>query len=217
MTPRPVPVRGGNALLDDLGNTLLTAALLFVFAGAYTLCWLHVGPHTLAWTLNRATGTAAYLLLTVTTATGALLGSRIAPPWLTRAQQGGWHGLASGFALVLGALHGLFLTVDAQSPQALAHVLVPGASTVLPFPVALGTLGWYGLLLVVVSTRLRPRLSPRVWKALHLTAYPAFAALTLHGMRAGSDHLGGLYGAAVAAVLFTFGLRLLAERPARPA
>ncbi|WP_019587444.1 hypothetical protein [Deinococcus apachensis] len=69
----------------------------------------------------------------------------------------------------------------------------------------------------MVSTRLRPRLSPQVWKGLHLTAYPAFVLLTLHGMGAGSDHLGGLYGVSVAAVLFTFGLRLLDERARRRA
>ncbi|WP_157465271.1 hypothetical protein [Deinococcus apachensis] len=132
MTPRTGgPVRE-NALLDDPRNTLITAALLFAFSAAYVLCWLGMGPQTLAWTLNRATGTAAYLLLALTTATGALLGSRSAPRWLTRAQQGGWHGVASGFALALGGLHGLLLTVDAQYPQRLTAVLIPGASTVHP-------------------------------------------------------------------------------------
>lgn len=61
---------------------------------------------------------------------------------------------------------------------------------------------------MVLSTRLRPHLSKRTWKTLHLSAYPAFALLTAHGMSAGSDHLGLLYAMAVAAVTFTSGLRL---------
>lgn len=212
------PAGRTNGVLDSSRNTALTAGLLVVFALAYAACFLHVGPQTLAWSLNRATGTVAYLLLAVTTATGALLGSRYSPGWLSRASQAGWHGVASGFALILGALHGVLLTVDQQYPQTLAAILIPGRSTVLPLPVALGTLGLYGLALVVGSTFLRRLVSTRVWKALHLTAYPAFALLTAHGMLAGSDHLGALYGVSVALVAFTFGLRLLdlSGRP-RPA
>lgn len=218
MTTRPptgrLPV---NSVLDDERNTALAAGLLLVFGLAYVACWLHLGPHTLAWSLNRATGTVAYLLLAVTTATGALLGSRYAPAWLSRAQQAGWHGVASGFALILGTLHGLLLTVDATYPQSLLAVLIPGQSTVLPLPVALGTLGLYGLALVILSTRARRRLNPRVWKALHLTAYPAFALLTAHGITAGTDQLGPLYATSVALVAFTFGLRLLEETGKRKA
>ncbi|MBB5374572.1 putative ferric reductase [Deinococcus metalli] len=207
--PRPTRVNG---VLDDERNTLLTASLLVVFGLAYAACWLHLGPQTLAWTLNRATGTVAYMLLAVTTATGALLGSRSAPTWLNRAYQAGWHGVASGFALALGALHGVLLTVDRQSPQTFAAILIPGRSTVLPLPVALGTLGLYVLALVVVSTHLRRHVSTRVWKALHLTAYPAFVLLTAHGITSGSDHLGVLYGVSVALVAYGFGLRLLDVR-----
>lgn len=216
-TPSPSrPPGAANAVLDDRRNTLLTAGLLFLFGLAYVACWLHLGPQTLAWTLNRATGTVAYLLLAITTSTGALLGSRYAPGWLGRAQQAGWHGVASGFALALGLAHGLLLTVDWQYPQRLAGLLIPGQSTVLPLPVALGTLGIYALALVIFSTRLRQHLSRRVWKALHLAAYPAFILLTAHGMLAGSDHLGALYALAAALVTFTFGLRMLEHAPRRP-
>lgn len=203
------PAAQPNALLDNLRNSVLAAGLLTAFGLAYLACWLHLGPHTLAWTLMRATGTVAYLMLAVTTATGALLGSRYSPGWLSRAYQNGWHGIASGFALVLGALHGLLLTVDATYPQSLTAVLIPGQSTVLPLPVALGTLGLYGLALVILSTQFRKRLPHNLWKGLHLTAYPAFALTTAHGMTSGSDHLGALYGASIALVAFTFGLRML--------
>ncbi|GAA5436297.1 ferric reductase-like transmembrane domain-containing protein [Deinococcus aquaticus] len=213
--PPRTPTRRPNSVLDDAHNTTLTAGLLLIFGLAYLACWLHLGPHTLAWTLNRATGTVAYLLLAATTATGALLGSRYSPAWLTRAQQAGWHGVTSGFALTLGMVHGLLLTVDATYPQSLLAVLIPGASSVRPLPVALGTLGAYLLALVIVSTRARRHLNPRVWKALHLSAYPAFALLTAHGVTAGSDHLGALYATSVAAVAFTFGLRLLEETKKR--
>lgn len=196
-------------------NRSLSAALLTLYGALFLACWLGLGPQTLAWSLNRALGVVAYVLLALSVTFGALLGSRMAPPWLSRAQQGGWHGLISGAALLLGGLHGLLLTVDAQSPQPLLAMLLPGASTVLPLAVGLGTLGLYGLLVVWGSTRLRARLSPRVWRALHLGAYPSFALLTVHGLLAGSDHLAPLYGISLGAVVYTFSLRLLHER--RPA
>ncbi|MFC3832918.1 MULTISPECIES: ferric reductase-like transmembrane domain-containing protein [Deinococcus] len=196
-------------------NRTLSAALLALYGALFLACWLGLGPQTLAWSLNRALGVVAYVLLALSVTFGALLGSRASPPWLSRAQQGGWHGLISGAALLLGGLHGLLLTVDAQSPQPLLAVLLPGASTVLPLAVGLGILGLYGLLVVWASTRLRARLSPRIWRALHLGAYPSFALLTAHGLLAGSDGLTVLYGVSLGAVVYTFGLRLLDRR--RPA
>ncbi len=208
-----------NVFTGDRWNVLLTLALGTLLLGGFLLSALKLTPGPLAWSLLRATGIVAYLALAVTVTFGALLGSRFAPAWLARAQQYGWHGLLSGFALTLGSAHGLFLVVDGKYAQPLSALLLPGTSSFAPLPVGLGTLGLYGLALVYLSTRWRKRLSVRVWRALHLVAYPAFGALTLHGMLTGSDHLGLMYGAAVAAALFTFGLRLTEEtgkRAARP-
>ena len=206
-----------NALTGDRWNVLLTLALGAFLLGGFLLSALKLTPGPLAWSLLRATGIVAYLALAVTVTFGALLGSRFAPAWLARAQQYGWHGLMSGFALILGGAHGLFLVVDGKYAQALGALLLPGTSSFAPVAVGLGTLGLYGLALVYLSTKWRKRLSVRVWRALHLVAYPAFAALTLHGVLTGSDHLGLMYGAAVASALFTFGLRLTEETNRRGA
>jgi len=213
--PTPLP----NTVTGNRWNALLALALGTLLLGGFLLSALHLTPGPLAWSVLRATGIVAYLALAITVTFGALLGSRFAPAWLARAQQYGWHGLLSGFALIMGSAHGLFLVVDGKYAQPLKALLLPGTSSFAPVAVGLGTLGLYGLALVYLSTRWRKRFSVRVWRTLHLVAYPAFGALTLHGVLTGSDHLGLLYGAAVASALFTFGLRLTEEtgkRGARP-
>ena len=213
--PLPLP----NAVTGNRSNALLALALGTFLSGGFLLSALHLTPGPLAWSVLRATGIVAYLSLAVTVTFGALLGSRSAPAWLARAQQYGWHGLLSGFALILGTVHGLFLSVDGKYAQPLSALLLPGTSGFAPVAVGLGTLGLYGLAVVYLSTRWRRRFSVKVWRAMHLLAYPAFVMLTLHGVLTGSDHLGLLYGASVASALFTFGLRLTEEagkRRARP-
>ena len=115
--------------------------------------------------------------------------------------------MLSGFALVLGSVHGLFLMVDGQYAQPLSALLVPGTSSFAPLAVGLDTLGSYALALGYLSTLWRKHLSTRVWRAVHLVAYPAFALLTLHGLLIGGDNLGLLYSSAVVAAVLTFGLR----------
>ena len=130
--------------------------------------------------------------------------------------------MLSGFALLTGILHGLFLIVDGQYAQSLTAILLPGGSNFKPLEVGLGTLGLYGLMLVYASYvwRDRLRLKPNVWRMVHRLAYPAFIALTLHAGWTGSNPLLLLYLTAIAAVTLTTTLRVLegltAKRDALP-
>ena len=67
------------------------------------------------------------------------------------------------------------------------EVLVPGASSYRPIAVALGIIGMYGTVLVLVSSWVRRHYSPKVWRALHIAAVPAFILAMLHGIFAGAD------------------------------
>ncbi|HEX2864062.1 MAG TPA: ferric reductase [Deinococcales bacterium] len=192
-------------------NETLTALVLAALALTWFLALRGLTPGPLAWVVLRVTGIVSYAALAVATSLGALIASRLAPAWLNRAVQYGWHGLLAGFALSAGAVHGLFLAVDSRFAQPVWRLLVPGATTFNPVWVGLGTAGLYALALVFASTALKGRLSRKAWKTLHLFSYPAFAALTLHGLMSGSDHLTGLYVVSTLAVAVTFTARITEE------
>lgn len=193
-------------------NELLAAALLGAVAFTWALAARGATPEGLAWTLNRLAGVGAYVLLALAVGLGAVLQSRFVPPWLARPLQYGWHGLLSGFALALTAIHVAFVTVDTQRPQSLAAVLVPGRASYAPLALALGTLAAYASLAVYLSFAGKGRLPRRLWTGLHLLAYPAFALATVHGWLAGSDHLIALYLWGTGVALAGLSVRLLEGR-----
>lgn len=198
-------------------NELLTALLLAAVVLTWALAARSVTPEGLAWTLNRIAGVAAYALLSVSVSLGAVLKSRFLPQWLTRPLQYGWHGLLSGFALALTAIHVAFVTVDTQKPQSLAAVLIPGRASYAPLALAFGTLALYATVVVYVSFASKTRLPRRLWTGLHLLAYPAFLLATVHGWMAGSDHLVVLYVAGTGLAAAAAVLRVLERRGRRQA
>lgn len=189
-------------------NELLTALILSALILAWLAALVNLPGGPLAWLILRSSGTLAYLALAITTSLGALLSSRYAPAWLARAAQYGWHGLLSGFALIVSAIHGAFLLVDGQYRQPLTGVVLPFTASFKPLEVGLGTLAIYALFIVYVSSVLKKKLSARVWRGLHLLSYPAFIMATLHGHWTGSDSLAQLYWTACAAVTLTFAIRV---------
>lgn len=212
-TAVPRPTRSARPLRDDLALTAAVAGLGTLWLAA----WAGWTPEALAWTFLRMSGVVGYAALAVGVALGALTSSRYVPAWLAKPLQYGWHGVLSGFGLVAIGVHVAFSLVDAQYPQTLAGVLVPGLATYAPVALALGTLAAYAALVVYVSFA-RQRQLTRVWvKRLHLLAYPAFALATLHGVFAGSDRLAWLYLPALALVALATSVRMLERRSPAPA
>ncbi len=197
-------------------NDLLIYAPLAGLAALWALAYLGLAPEGMVWLLLRLSGVIGYVLLALSVAFGALTASRYLPGWLSKPLQFGWHGLFSGAGLVLVALHGALVLVDAHHPQTLVAVLVPGAATFAPAALALGTVASYFMLVPYVSYVRRKGLPPRWVKALHLLAYPSFLLATAHGVMVGSDRLLWLYLPALALVAWASTIRLLERRRTAP-
>ena len=170
------------------------------------------------WILARATGFAAYVLLTTSVLAGLVVKAR---PFgtLKPATATDLHRTLALVSLAALALHGLTLVLDETVEIGLGALLVPGLAPYRPLWTGLGVLAGELMLVVYASFSLRRRIGQKNWRRLHWATYGTFAAATAHGLMAGSDSGAGwalaLYLGAVGAVAAATAWRALVP-PARP-
>lgn len=138
------------------------------------------------WLLARASGVAAYVVLTTTVLAGLTLRAR---PFgrLRPATVAELHKSMALTALGALALHGASLVLDSTVKVTPAALLVPGLVAYRPAAVAAGVVGAWLLAVVTASFWLRRRIGARAWRRLHWLTYALFALATIHGATAGTD------------------------------
>ncbi len=141
----------------------------------------------LLWFLNRGSGLVLLALLTVVTVLGV---------WSLRAEAGGRvpgfvaQSIHRNLALVaLGLIvgHVASAVVDEYVDIRWWQAFAPWALRYRPTWLALGTVALDLVVVVVVTSLMRDRLGRRVWRAVHLTTYAAWAAGVVHGLGIGTD------------------------------
>lgn len=166
------------------------------------------------WYITRAAAVCAYLLLTITVGLGMM--RSLARDLAIRA---GWalDDIHQFVALLTGAfvlLHLATLILDPYIPFSLANILLPFAQPYRQLATDLGVLGLYTLVIVLVSSWLRRRMSYGVWRGIHYVSFATFFVVTLHGLLAGADAgtpwMHAVYIGAAAAILFLVFVRILA-------
>lgn len=142
------------------------------------------------WYVARGAGLAALVLLTVSTALGALMTGRGRAANRVLAQYA--HRSTAALGLGVLCLHLATILGDSYAGVGWVGALVPSQSGYRPPWVALGTLAVYTFVGVAALGLARGRLTPsargvRVWRALHGLAYLGWGMAMLHGLNAGTD------------------------------
>ena len=174
------------------------------------------------WFLARASGFAAYALLTGSVLAGLVLKSRPFGRAVKAATVTEVHRALALLALVYVAVHGTMLVLDSTVQISPVALLVPGLAAYRPLAVSLGVVAAELMVLVYLSFRFRKRIGVNVWRALHWFTYVVFVAATAHGLAAGTGSAEpwarDLYLGAIGAVVFATAWRsLAATNPARGA
>jgi predicted ferric reductase len=153
------------------------------------------------WYTTRATGIIAFVLLTLTTVLGIAstqraMASRAWPRFATQSL----HRNLSILGVLFLVAHVLTTLVDSFVNVSWWSVLVPGVSSYQRLGVSLGTLAFDVLLVVMVTSLLRHRISARLWRAVHWVSYAIWPLALVHFLRSGTDAAHGGWGVLLGAL-----------------
>ncbi len=122
------------------------------------------------------------------------------------------HRSASLLAVVFLAVHVGTLLFDPYAGLNLLSLVVPFTAAAQPFWYGLGAVALDLVLALVVTSVLRDRIGPRVWRGIHWAAYASWPIALAHGLGSGSDSSTGwmltITGVCVATVLAAVGWRV---------
>lgn len=177
------------------------------------------GP--LLWFLNRGTGIVLLVLMTLTVCLGIVASQskagRAVPSFVGQR----FHRNVGLLSVVLLGVHAVSAVVDTYVDIRWWQALVPWGGTYKPVWLGLGALALDLTLAVVLTSLLRQRLRPGLWRGIHLLSYGSWAVAVVHGIGIGTDAATGwslwLNLACLGAVFVALGYRLLRQGLKRPA
>jgi DMSO/TMAO reductase YedYZ heme-binding membrane subunit len=141
----------------------------------------------LLWEAARAAALAAFAVLCIALLTGMALRTALLAPLARNRAVLALHTFMSWFWLPLVAVHVTAILLDGTSRLSPVDAVIPFRAPYAQVPIGLGTVGLLLLVLVGVTSALRRRMSPRVWRWVHRLSYPMFGVFLVHAQLAGSD------------------------------
>jgi len=171
------------------------------------------------WIVARASGFTAYILLAGATLAGLTLKSRALGKRVRPATVTDTHRFLALLALLAIGAHGIALLYDTSIRIDLLGLLVPGRIPYRPLWVGSGVVAAELTVLVYASFSVRKIIRVRNWRRLHWLTYGVFAAVTVHGLLAGTDSshpwARDIYIGAIGSIAAAAAYRILV-RPGKP-
>ena len=144
-------------------------------------------PTDALWYLGRGTGVVALVMFTVTVLLGITTRSGRSALGLGRFGVAELHKTASLTGVGLIVVHVVTLLFDPWAQLRVVDTVLPFMAGFRPLWQGLGTLAVDLLALLTVSSLLRHRIGPRLFHALHWTAYAMWPLAMLHALGTGTD------------------------------
>ncbi len=175
---------------------------------------------TALWYASRATGVISLILLSIVAILGIAVNRQGHLPGLPQFAVTGLHRRLSLLTVAFLGTHIVTAIAD-------GYVHIPWLSTIVPFSssyerfwIGLGTVAVDMTAAVIVTSLLRARLRPAVWRAVHWLAYASYPVTLVHSMGASKDLRSGwllaLTMATVFAVVTAIGYRVIDASAAIP-
>ena len=166
---------------------------------------MHVTSSPAIWYAARASGVAAYVVLSIVVCLGLTLGGKAQNRRWPRFSVEDVHRFGGLLVGSLIGVHVLAIAADSYLPFSLTQLLVPFTSAYRPLWTGLGIAAAELLLALAITNHYRKRMPYRFWRKAHYVNFAVWAFASLHGLMAGTDRgaawLAILYGVSVASVL----------------
>jgi sulfoxide reductase heme-binding subunit YedZ len=166
---------------------------------------MHVSSNPAIWYAARASGVAAYVVLSLVVMFGLTLGGKAQNRRWPRFSVEDIHRFGGLLVGSLIGVHVLAIAADAFLPFSLVQLLVPFTSTYRPLWTGLGIAAAEILLALAITNHYRKRLNYSFWRKAHYLNFAVWGLASVHGLMAGTDRgaswLAILYGVSVAGVV----------------
>jgi methionine sulfoxide reductase heme-binding subunit len=146
---------------------------------------------TALWYTSQGTGIVSLLLYTAVMLLGIAVVGQGRLPGLPRFSVVALHRSISLLAIVFLALHIGTAILDSYVSISAISAIIPFASSYEPLWIGLGAVAVDVMIALVVTSLLRDRIRPRVWRVLHWLAYAFWPLVIAHTIGLGSGS-GGL-------------------------
>jgi len=166
---------------------------------------VHVTSSPVIWYAARASGVAAYVVLSLVVSIGLALGGKAQSRRWPRFSVEDIHRFGGLLVGSLIGVHVLTIAADSFLPFSLTQLMVPFTSSYRPLWTGLGIAAAELLVALAITNHYRKRLPYRFWRKAHYVNFAVWALASLHGLMSGTDlgaaWLAILYGVSVASVL----------------
>jgi sulfoxide reductase heme-binding subunit YedZ len=166
---------------------------------------VHLSSSPAIWYAARASGVAAYVVLSIVVSLGLALGGKAQNRRWPRFSVEDIHRFGGLLVGSLIGVHVLAIAADSFLPFSLTQLLVPFTSTYRPLWTGLGIAAAEILVALAITNHYRKRMPYRYWRLAHYANFAVWTFASLHGLMAGTDRgapwLAVLYGVSVATVL----------------
>jgi methionine sulfoxide reductase heme-binding subunit len=166
---------------------------------------VHLTSSPAIWYAARASGVAAYVVLSLVVSLGLALGRKAQTRRWPRFSVEEIHRFGGLLVGSLIGVHVLAIAADSFLPFSLTQLLVPFTSSYRPLWTGLGIAAAEILVALAITNHYRRRLPYAFWRKAHYLNFAVWTLASLHGLMAGTDRgaawLAILYGISVATVV----------------
>jgi sulfoxide reductase heme-binding subunit YedZ len=166
---------------------------------------VHVTSNPALWYATRASGVAAYVILSVVVCIGMSMGGKAQSTRWPRFSVEDIHRFGGLLVGSLIGIHVATIAVDSFLPFSVVNLVVPFTSSYRPLWTGLGIAAAELLVALAVTNHYRKRLPYSFWRKAHYANFAVWALASLHGVMSGTDRgvwwLAIIYGLCVASVV----------------